>query len=59
VEGAEIPAQFTAQTGNDGVATLQFAMPKLSGDEVALVIEASRDGAKGRLRFHLRTKPRG
>jgi hypothetical protein len=59
VEGAEIPTQFTAQTGNDGAATLQFAMPKLSGDEVALVIEASRDGAKGHLRFHVRAKPRG
>jgi hypothetical protein len=30
----------------------------LSGREVALVIEASRDGAKGHLRFQLRAKPR-
>ncbi len=58
VEGAESPVEFSTLTGNDGGATLQFEMPKLSGAEVALVIEASRDGAKGYLRFQLRPKPR-
>ncbi len=58
VEGVEGPAGFSAVTGNDGGAMLQFAMPQLSGAEVALVIEASRDGAKGQLRFQLRAKPR-
>ena len=59
VEGAESPAEFPTLTGNDGGAMLQFEMPRLSRAEVALVIEASRDGAKGHLRFQLRAKPRG
>jgi hypothetical protein len=58
VEGAEGPAEFSTLTGNEGGATLQFEMPKLSGAEVALVIEASRGDAKGHLRFQLRAKPR-
>lgn len=58
VEGAENPAEFSTLTGNDGEAVLQFEMPKLRGAEVALLIEASRDGAKGHLRFQLRAKPR-
>jgi len=59
VEGAESPAEFTASTGSEGFTTLQFEMPKLNGPEVTLVIEASREGAKGQLRFQLRGKPRG
>lgn len=59
VEGTESPAEFSTLTGNDGGAMLQFEMPRLSRAEVALVIEASRDGAKGHLRFQLRAKPRG
>jgi hypothetical protein len=58
VEGAESAAEFSTLTGNDGGAMLHFEMPKLSGAEVALVIEASRDGAKGYLRFQLHAKPR-
>ncbi len=58
VEGVESPAELSTRTGNDGGAMLQFEMPQLSGAEVALVIEASRDGAKGHLRFQLRVKPR-
>jgi hypothetical protein len=58
VEGAECPAEFSTLAGNDGGAMLHFEMPRLSGREVALVIEASRDGAKGHLRFQLRAKPR-
>jgi hypothetical protein len=58
LEGAEIPAEFTASTGSEGFTTLQFEMPKRNGPEVTLVIEASRDGAKGQLRLQLRAKPR-
>jgi hypothetical protein len=58
VEGADGPAEFSTLTGNDGGATLQFEMPKLTGAEVALLIEASRGSAKGHLRFQLRAKPR-
>jgi hypothetical protein len=58
VEGAELPAVYTHETGLDGSATLEFEMPKLSGPEVSLVIEASSNGAKGHLRFQLKAKPR-
>ena len=58
VEGLGAPAEFTAHTGDDGAAILRFEMPKLSGNEVALVIEATRNGAKGHLRFQLRAKPK-
>lgn len=58
VEGAETAIESSARTGNDGGVTMQFEMPKLRGQRVALVIEASRDGATGQLRFQLRAKPR-
>ena len=58
VHGAENPAEFTAMSGDDGSATLQFEMPKPSGADVALAIEATLNGAKGQLRFQVRAKPR-
>lgn len=58
VECSENPADHHGTTGNDGATTLQFEMPKLTGGEAALVIEAERNGAKGHLRFQLRAKPK-
>jgi hypothetical protein len=58
VEGSATPAAFSAITGADGAATLQFEMPKLVAAEAALAIEASSNGAKGHLRFQLRAKPK-
>lgn len=58
VEGAESLTEYSARTGSDGGATLQFEMPRLNGPEVALVIEASHGVAKGHLRFQLRAKPK-
>ena len=58
VEGAQNPAEFATQTGKDGSATLRFEMPKLSGVDAALVIEATHGVAKGQLRFQLRAKSR-
>jgi hypothetical protein len=58
VHGAENPAEFTAMSGDDGSATLRFEMPKPSGADVALAIEATLNGAKGQLRFQVRAKPR-
>jgi hypothetical protein len=58
VEGSAAPAAFSAITGADGAVTLQFEMPKLAAAEAALAIEASRNGAKGHLRFQLRAKPK-
>lgn len=58
VAGAENPAEYTAMSGEDGSAILQFEMPKPSGSDVALAIEATCSGAKGQLRFQVRAKPR-
>lgn len=58
VEGAAAAFESTAETSPGGIATLQFEMPKLSGEEPALVIEVSHNGAKGSLRFQLRAKPK-
>jgi hypothetical protein len=58
IEGAETPGGFKTKTGKDGQAHLEFDMPRLSGAESALVIEASDGEAKGSLRFQLRARPR-
>jgi len=58
VEGAQNPAEFATQTDSDGAATLHFEMPKLTGVDAALVIEATHGAAKGQLRFQLRAKSR-
>jgi len=58
VEGAPGRPEFSAETGDAGLATLRFEMPRLDGGEAALVIEAAHNGAQGQLRFELRAKPR-
>lgn len=58
VEGAALPFESIAETSSVGIATLQFEMPKVSGEEPALVIEVVHNGAKGNLRFQLRAKPK-
>jgi hypothetical protein len=58
VEGAAQPAEFSAGTGSSGQAQFEFDMPRLSGADAALVIEASNGSAQAHLRFQLRAKPR-
>jgi hypothetical protein len=58
VDGAAEPEIFTTVTGPFGHAELEFHMPRLSGPEPALVIEAIHGHAKGHLRFQLRARPR-
>jgi hypothetical protein len=58
VEGAVGLSESAAETGPAGIATLQFEMPRLTGEEPALVIEVAHNGAKGQLRFQLRAKPK-
>jgi hypothetical protein len=58
VEGAAQPAEFSADTGSSGNAQFEFDMPRLSGADAALVIEASNGSAQAHLRFQLRAKPR-
>jgi hypothetical protein len=58
VDGAADSHEFKTETGIDGRALLEFDMPKLSGSDPALLIEAFHGDAKGHLRFQLRTKPK-
>lgn len=58
VEGSAGGQEFTAQTGIDGRANLEFDMPRLTSPEAILVIDAANGSATAQLRFHLRAKPR-
>lgn len=58
IDGAADSKEFKAETGIDGRAQLQFDMPRVSGAEPALVIEAMHGDAKGHLRFQLRARPK-
>lgn len=58
IEGAAQPAEFSAKTGSQGDAQLEFDMPRLAVSDAALVIEASNGSAQAHLRFQLRARPR-
>jgi hypothetical protein len=58
IEGAAEPAQYSSATGLDGKAQLAFDMPRLTGADCALVIEANSGKSKARLHFQLRAKPK-
>jgi hypothetical protein len=67
VEGAKVTArvdgvaehlELSTETGPFGHAQLEFDMPRLTGAEPALVIEATQGHSKGHLRFQLKAKPR-
>jgi hypothetical protein len=58
IAGAVEPIEVTTVARADGHAHLEFDMPRLSGDDAALVIEARAGEAHGQLRFQLRAKPK-
>jgi hypothetical protein len=58
VAGAAEPLAVETQSSEDGHARLEFDMPRLTGDDAALVIEATTRDAQGHLRFALRAKPK-
>jgi len=58
IAGAVEPIEVTTVARADGHAHLEFDMPRLSGDDAALVIEAKAGEAHGHLRFQLRAKPK-
>jgi hypothetical protein len=58
VAGAAEPLAVETQSSEDGHARLEFEMPRLTGDDAALVIEATTRDAQGHLRFALRAKPK-
>jgi hypothetical protein len=58
VEGAAVPFERSVTAGADGFAQFDFDMPKLSGGDPAIAIEAAKGDSRGSLRFQLRAKPR-
>lgn len=58
VEGAASPADCSVVSAADGIAHLEFDIPRLADGEPAIVIEAAHGTASGHLRFQLRAKPR-
>jgi hypothetical protein len=58
IDGAADVTEFSIETAADGQARLEFNMPRLSGAEPALVIEASQADSKGQLKFQLKARPR-
>ncbi len=58
VEGGENATPIHAQTGADGLAQIEFEMPRITSLSAALVIRAEDQTGKGYLRFALRAKPR-
>jgi len=58
IDGAADSKEFKTETGIDGRAQLEFDMPRVSGADPALVIEAMHGDAKGHLRFQLKARPK-
>ena len=58
IEGSRGDHLHTAVSGTDGLAQIDFEMPKITGAEPAMVIRAEESHGKGQLRFSLRAKPR-
>jgi hypothetical protein len=58
IVGAVEPTEVTTQSSADGHARLEFDMPRLAGDDPALVIDVATRDARGQLRFQLRAKPK-
>src|ERR1700722_4459666 len=56
--GASEPTEVTTQSNADGHARLEFDMPRLGGEDPALVIDVATRDARGQLRFQLRAKPK-
>jgi hypothetical protein len=57
-EGSDGGEVFAGQTDSQGLATIEFELPKISGADPAMVISAANGAAQGQLRFSLRAKPR-
>lgn len=58
VEGAAEAQDYSTESGMQGQAQLEFAMPRMTGVETALIIAATHGSITGQLRFQLRPKPR-
>ena len=58
ITGSAEPIAAQTEASGDGHARLEFDMPRLTGDDAALAIEAKTPDGQGHLRFALRAKPK-
>jgi hypothetical protein len=58
IEGAAVPAEYVRETGPNGRAQINFAMPWLGDGEAALALSAAHGPEHAQLRFQLRAKPK-
>jgi hypothetical protein len=58
VEGSAEPFAQSGETGLYGQVKVEFDMPRITGGEAAIVINAKEGLGSGHLRFALRAKPR-
>jgi hypothetical protein len=58
IDGSAENHTYVAESGIDGQAQVDFAMPKIASAEAAMVIRAEENAGRGQLRFALRAKPK-
>jgi hypothetical protein len=58
VDGSAEPFARSGETGLYGQVNVEFDMPRITGGEAAIVINAKEGMGSGHLRFALRAKPR-
>jgi hypothetical protein len=58
VDGSAEPQTYTAETGLYGQSQIEFDMPRITGGQAALVLNAREGLGSGHLRFALRARPR-
>jgi hypothetical protein len=58
IEGAAEPEVYEAVTGETGTTEIRFEMPRITGQEAALLLRAEIQDGRGHLRFTLRAKSR-
>ncbi len=58
IEGAAEPEVYEAVTGENGTTEIRFEMPRIAGQEAALLLRAENQNGHGHLRFALRAKSR-
>jgi hypothetical protein len=58
VDGSADPLTYSAETGLYGQAQIEFDMPRITGGEAAIVLNAKEGLGSGHLRFALRARPR-
>jgi hypothetical protein len=58
IEGASEPQLYEGVTGETGTTEIRFEMPRITGQEAALLLRAEIADGSGHLRFALRAKPR-